>query len=374
MQIADDIEMGESVTRAFKRHEIFAGIVLQMVAAGEEAGRLDELLLSAANYFDSLLMQRIGMVTALINPALTAFVGLSTAGLMVAAFLPVFDMPGPCSEGRRSAVAITDAWARSRVRFARKPEKAEEPGALRLSVSETGGRRRWSCRTSRLKPPPNSWTDANVPITAVEAIRRAVRSISRAQRERIGSVRLAVADPAILLIDGRSARISSTDPAVIAQLGCQELGVDAVLFAFAPFGQSSEYEVARGAYAFIAVEQVKEYLIALDNLATQLVELVPAPLLELADAEAGAIAGFQLRNSAATLLLADPETGTVLCRQLEFGRSDCVAAVANATSVSPREAAEGLQRRICFQAEAGWAGAPMPMTATERALTSCSGR
>lgn len=94
MQIADDIEMGESVTRAFKRHEIFAGIVLQMVAAGEEAGRLDELLLSAANYFDSLLMQRIGMVTALINPALTAFVGLSTAGLMVAAFLPVFDMPG----------------------------------------------------------------------------------------------------------------------------------------------------------------------------------------------------------------------------------------------------------------------------------------
>ena len=94
LQIADDIEMGESVTRAFRRHEIFAGIVLQMVGAGEEAGRLDELLLSTANYFDSLLMQRIGMVTALINPALTAFVGLSTAGLMVAAFLPVFDMPG----------------------------------------------------------------------------------------------------------------------------------------------------------------------------------------------------------------------------------------------------------------------------------------
>ncbi len=94
LQIADDVESGVSVTRAFKQHDIFSGIVLQMVAAGEEAGRLDELLLSAANYFDSLLMQRIGTMTGLINPVLTAFVGLSTAGLMVAAFLPVFDMPG----------------------------------------------------------------------------------------------------------------------------------------------------------------------------------------------------------------------------------------------------------------------------------------
>ena len=68
--------MGASVTRAFRDREMFAGIVLQMIGAGEEAGRLDELLLSAANYFDSLLMQRIETVTGLINPALTAFSGL----------------------------------------------------------------------------------------------------------------------------------------------------------------------------------------------------------------------------------------------------------------------------------------------------------
>ncbi|MBV9785690.1 MAG: type II secretion system F family protein [Acidisphaera sp.] len=92
--IADDVELGASVTRAFKDREIFAGIVLQMIAAGEEAGRLDELLLSAANYFDSLLIQRIETVTGLINPMLTALVGAATAGMMVAAFLPVFDMPG----------------------------------------------------------------------------------------------------------------------------------------------------------------------------------------------------------------------------------------------------------------------------------------
>ncbi len=92
--IADDVEMGASITQAFRDRDLFAGVVLQMIAAGEEAGRLDELLLSAANYFDSLLMQRIEMVTGLANPALTAFVGLSTAGMMLASFLPVFDLPG----------------------------------------------------------------------------------------------------------------------------------------------------------------------------------------------------------------------------------------------------------------------------------------
>ncbi len=92
--IADDVEVGASVTEAFRSREMFAGIVVQMIGAGEEAGQLDELLLSAANYFDSLLMQRIEMVTGLVNPALTGFVGLSTAGMMMASFLPVFDMPG----------------------------------------------------------------------------------------------------------------------------------------------------------------------------------------------------------------------------------------------------------------------------------------
>ena len=95
--IASDVELGASVTQAFKDRDLFAGIVLQMVAAGEEAGRLDELLLSAANYFDSLLIQRIETTTGLINPMLTAFVGCSTAGMMLASFLPVFDMPGAMS-------------------------------------------------------------------------------------------------------------------------------------------------------------------------------------------------------------------------------------------------------------------------------------
>jgi type II secretory pathway component PulF len=92
--IADDVERGASVTAAFRQRALFSGLVLQMIAAGEQTGTLDELLTSAATYFDSLLTQRIEAATSLLNPILTAVLGSSVAGMMIAAFLPVFEMPG----------------------------------------------------------------------------------------------------------------------------------------------------------------------------------------------------------------------------------------------------------------------------------------
>ena len=90
--IADDVERGVSISKAFQEHDVFSGIVLQMIAAGEEAGTLSELLLSAADYFERLLDNQTDIVTSLINPILTVVMGLSIAGMMVAAFLPVFSM------------------------------------------------------------------------------------------------------------------------------------------------------------------------------------------------------------------------------------------------------------------------------------------
>ena len=89
---ADDIEKGAGLSDAFRRHDVFQGIVLQMISAGEEAGKLDELLLASADYFDSLLNDRLENITGLINPILTVVVGLAIAGMMIASFLPVFEI------------------------------------------------------------------------------------------------------------------------------------------------------------------------------------------------------------------------------------------------------------------------------------------
>ncbi len=90
--IAEDISIGVGIAESFEKYDVFSGIVLQMIAAGEEAGTLDELLLSAADYFERLLDNQIQVVTGLINPILTVVMGFAIAGMMVAAFLPVFDM------------------------------------------------------------------------------------------------------------------------------------------------------------------------------------------------------------------------------------------------------------------------------------------
>jgi type IV pilus assembly protein PilC len=65
-----------------------------MIASGEQAGTLDVLMVAAADYFDTLLMQRVNAVTSMINPILTALVGLGIAGMLIAAFLPVFELSG----------------------------------------------------------------------------------------------------------------------------------------------------------------------------------------------------------------------------------------------------------------------------------------
>ena len=92
VQIADDIEDGHGIADSFREYNVFSGIVLQMIASGEEAGELDSLMLSAADYFDRLLDDQIQTWTALINPILTVGIGLAIAGMMIGVFLPVFDM------------------------------------------------------------------------------------------------------------------------------------------------------------------------------------------------------------------------------------------------------------------------------------------
>lgn len=92
LYIADDVERGAGITESFQEYDIFSGIVLQMISAGEKAGSLNELLMSAANYFERVLNNEIDVVTGLINPILTVVIGLAIAGMMVASFLPVFDM------------------------------------------------------------------------------------------------------------------------------------------------------------------------------------------------------------------------------------------------------------------------------------------
>jgi type IV pilus assembly protein PilC len=94
LSIANHIEQGESITLAFRREILFQGVVQQMVSAGEQSGDLAGPLASVANYFESLWVQKLESVISTVNPLLTASMGMLISGMLIAAFLPVFEVSG----------------------------------------------------------------------------------------------------------------------------------------------------------------------------------------------------------------------------------------------------------------------------------------
>ncbi len=86
------VERGRSLTYAFRESGLFHGIVLQMISSGEESGVLDRLLFSASNFYDKLTEYRIQSIIGLINPILTILIGMIISLLLIALFLPIFEM------------------------------------------------------------------------------------------------------------------------------------------------------------------------------------------------------------------------------------------------------------------------------------------
>ncbi len=92
--IIDDIKKGESLSAALERSGLFTSMVVEMTAIGEESGSLDKMLSKAAEFYNEEVDHIVNNVTALINPILMVFVGGLIAVVLIALYLPVFQMAG----------------------------------------------------------------------------------------------------------------------------------------------------------------------------------------------------------------------------------------------------------------------------------------
>ncbi|CAI87739.1 MULTISPECIES: type II secretion system F family protein [Pseudoalteromonas] len=87
-----DIEKGDSLLRVSRASELFSQLVLQMVAVGEETGRVDELLQEAADYYEREVDYDLRSLTAKIEPILTVFVAIMVLILALGIFMPMWNM------------------------------------------------------------------------------------------------------------------------------------------------------------------------------------------------------------------------------------------------------------------------------------------
>ena len=77
---------------AMKNTGLFPTIAVQMTAIGEESGNLGEMLGRVATYYEEELDWRIDNLTAMIEPAIMAFMAVVIGGLIIAMYLPIFNM------------------------------------------------------------------------------------------------------------------------------------------------------------------------------------------------------------------------------------------------------------------------------------------
>jgi type IV pilus assembly protein PilC len=95
----ENISMGHGVTESFRATGVFPEMVLQLMSTGEEAGELDTMMIRAADYYDRQVSTTVDGISALIEPVLIVLVGAVIGIIVVAMFLPIFQMGDAMLQG-----------------------------------------------------------------------------------------------------------------------------------------------------------------------------------------------------------------------------------------------------------------------------------
>jgi MSHA biogenesis protein MshG len=91
-QMREGVERGESVLRTARATGVFTPIVLQMLAVGEEAGALDDLMREIADMYQREIDYELKGLSANIEPIMITFLGVLVLILALGVFLPIWDL------------------------------------------------------------------------------------------------------------------------------------------------------------------------------------------------------------------------------------------------------------------------------------------
>jgi type IV pilus assembly protein PilC len=92
MFIREEVSSGNPMFIAMKQSKRFPEMVVQMVAIGEESGALDSMLDKVANIYEQEVDDAVDGLTALLEPMIMAVLGVVIGGLIIAMYLPIFQL------------------------------------------------------------------------------------------------------------------------------------------------------------------------------------------------------------------------------------------------------------------------------------------
>ena len=86
------IERGETIAAPLKETGVFPGMVVQMISVGEATGALDTMLSKIADFYEEEVDVAVEGLLTLLEPVMIAFLGGAVGGIVIAMYMPIFDL------------------------------------------------------------------------------------------------------------------------------------------------------------------------------------------------------------------------------------------------------------------------------------------
>ena len=91
-KVKQDVSTGMQLNFSMRSTGVFPMLAVQMTAIGEESGALDSMLDKVATYYEDEVDNMVDSLTSLMEPMIMAFLGVIVGGLVIAMYLPIFQL------------------------------------------------------------------------------------------------------------------------------------------------------------------------------------------------------------------------------------------------------------------------------------------
>jgi len=92
MESRQSIAGGETIAAPLEKSKVFPPMVISMIAVGEQTGGMDEMLSKIADFYDEEVDVAVSALLSLMEPAMIVVLGVIVGGMVIAMYLPIFDM------------------------------------------------------------------------------------------------------------------------------------------------------------------------------------------------------------------------------------------------------------------------------------------
>jgi type IV pilus assembly protein PilC len=92
MSTRKSIERGETIAAPLRETAVFPSMVVQMIGVGEATGALDTMLAKIADFYEEEVDTAVAGLLTLLEPIMIAILGVVVGGIVIAMYLPIFDL------------------------------------------------------------------------------------------------------------------------------------------------------------------------------------------------------------------------------------------------------------------------------------------